>query len=261
MRINESTVLVNDKVVLVPYRRHHVSKYHGWMQDASVLESTASERLTLEQEYEMQASWRIDSDSATPTFATWLVFTIGLLIQIDETPELTFIILRRDDDVSVDDEDFVAKHDDDQHMVGDVNVFISSEDDEDHDERQGDDASTSKDQRRAEVEIMIASPSDRRHGYATSTLQLFLAYVSKTLSLSPDRFFARIGASNEGSIRLFEKLGFKKGKFVQVFDEQQMDWGGGDGRGEGLGWSAEYVQLFSEAEPLEAPEEGQGSSD
>lgn len=63
MRLNESTVLVGDKVVLVPYRREHVAKYNAWMQDPVLQQTTASEPLTLEQEYEMQASWHLDDDS------------------------------------------------------------------------------------------------------------------------------------------------------------------------------------------------------
>ncbi|KAK4054868.1 hypothetical protein OIV83_000792 [Microbotryomycetes sp. JL201] len=224
MRVNESTVLANDKVVLVPYRRHHVPKYHDWMQDASVLEATASERLTLQQEYDMQ--------------------------------EMTFIILKRDPNVSVDDTDFMASHDNDEHMIGDVNVFISTDSDDDDDQLAELDSKDNavrrrRDTRRAELEIMIASPDDRRQGYAASTLRMFLPYVSKILSISPDRFFARIGASNVGSIRLFEKLGFKRGKLVQVFDEQQMDWD--ESRGTEWAWSLNYAELYSEAEPLVAP--------
>lgn len=54
MRINEATALVNEKVVLRPYRRSHVVKYHEWMADEAIRQATASEILTLEQEYEMQ---------------------------------------------------------------------------------------------------------------------------------------------------------------------------------------------------------------
>ncbi|KAL0362020.1 UNVERIFIED_CONTAM: N-acetyltransferase 9-like protein [Sesamum calycinum] len=49
--------LEGEKVILVPYMKEHVPKYHVWMQDASILQATASEPLTLDQEYEMQLSW------------------------------------------------------------------------------------------------------------------------------------------------------------------------------------------------------------
>lgn len=38
-------------------------RYHEWMQSAELLEQTASERLTLEQEYDMQRSWFQDENS------------------------------------------------------------------------------------------------------------------------------------------------------------------------------------------------------
>lgn len=48
------------KVVLVPYMREHVPKYHEWMQEPSLLQATGSEPLTLDQEYDMQLSWTQD---------------------------------------------------------------------------------------------------------------------------------------------------------------------------------------------------------
>ncbi|XP_028514591.1 N-acetyltransferase 9-like protein isoform X3 [Exaiptasia diaphana] len=65
MKINSSTVLVGDKVVLVPYKEHHVTRYHDWMQSSELLAQTASERLTLDQEYEMQKSWYEDTNKCT----------------------------------------------------------------------------------------------------------------------------------------------------------------------------------------------------
>ena len=63
MRINENTCLIGKKVVLVPYKPEHVTLYHEWMQDPFLLEMTASERLTLEEEYENQNSWHVDEHS------------------------------------------------------------------------------------------------------------------------------------------------------------------------------------------------------
>ncbi len=73
------------QLLLVPYARHHVEKYHEWMQDPvrlsghehmpkamfsqvscqAIREATASEPLSLEEEYENQASWRASSDKLT----------------------------------------------------------------------------------------------------------------------------------------------------------------------------------------------------
>lgn len=49
--------------VLVPYLPKHVPVYHSWMQQQHLLDLTASERLTLEQEYANQISWTEDPTS------------------------------------------------------------------------------------------------------------------------------------------------------------------------------------------------------
>uniref|UniRef100_A0A915PK04 N-acetyltransferase domain-containing protein n=1 Tax=Setaria digitata TaxID=48799 RepID=A0A915PK04_9BILA len=93
MIINEHTKLTGEKIILVPYRKHHVIKYHTWMEDEKLRQLTASERLTLEDEYAMQAKWHEDDDKCT------------------------FIILNRDlIDGGVDE---IGS------MVGDVNIFIN----------------------------------------------------------------------------------------------------------------------------------------
>ena len=65
MKLNEKTVIYGTRVILVPYDKEHVEKYHGWMQSKEILEATASEPLSIEQEYKMQESWREDDDKLT----------------------------------------------------------------------------------------------------------------------------------------------------------------------------------------------------
>ncbi|XP_027605434.1 N-acetyltransferase 9 [Pipra filicauda] len=65
MKINQDTVLRGKKVALVPYTAAHVPRYHEWMQSEELQRLTASEPLSLEQEYEMQRSWREDADKCT----------------------------------------------------------------------------------------------------------------------------------------------------------------------------------------------------
>ncbi|KAI4874860.1 hypothetical protein NFI96_034433 [Prochilodus magdalenae] len=65
MRINENTLLEGKHVVLVPYNAEHVPRYHQWMASPELQKLTASEPLTLEEEYDMQRSWREDNDKCT----------------------------------------------------------------------------------------------------------------------------------------------------------------------------------------------------
>ena len=58
-------VIRGQRVVLAPYTRQHVEKYHTWMKDPDLLFLTGSEPLTLEQEYEMQVKWFQDDDKCT----------------------------------------------------------------------------------------------------------------------------------------------------------------------------------------------------
>ncbi|XP_077107614.1 alpha/beta-tubulin-N-acetyltransferase 9 isoform X1 [Ranitomeya variabilis] len=92
MRVNEDTVLRGQRVLLVPYDPHHVPRYHEWMKSEELQKLTASEPLTLDQEHDMQRSWREDSDKCT------------------------FIILDR--------EQWDQGCPEDQCMVGDVNLFL-----------------------------------------------------------------------------------------------------------------------------------------
>ncbi|XP_053423686.1 alpha/beta-tubulin-N-acetyltransferase 9 isoform X3 [Nycticebus coucang] len=65
MRLNQNTLLLGKKVVLVPYTAEHVPRYHEWMKSEELQHLTASEPLTLEQEYAMQRSWQEDTDKCT----------------------------------------------------------------------------------------------------------------------------------------------------------------------------------------------------
>ncbi|KAK7260714.1 hypothetical protein RIF29_26986 [Crotalaria pallida] len=92
-----SVSLEGEKVILVPYMESHVPKYHCWMQDPFLLEATASEPLSLDQEYQMQLSWSQDPHKET------------------------FIVLDKDLVVG----DFLHGEPHVEAMVGDVNVFMN----------------------------------------------------------------------------------------------------------------------------------------
>eukprot|EP00891_Asterochloris_glomerata_P005476 jgi/Astpho2/5476/e_gw1.00078.39.1_t len=92
MRLNYNIALVGDNVELLPYRPEHVPVYHQWMEDPELREATASERLSLQEEYEMQTAWAEDPD------------------------KLTFIVIDRHEPGA----DCAAG------MCGDVNLFLSN---------------------------------------------------------------------------------------------------------------------------------------
>ncbi|KAK7401222.1 hypothetical protein VNO78_12545 [Psophocarpus tetragonolobus] len=89
--------LEGEKVILVPYMDAHVPKYHQWMKDPSLLQATASEPLTLQQEYLMQLSWSQDPHKET------------------------FIVLDKDFVVG----DFSHGEPHLEAMAGDVNIFMN----------------------------------------------------------------------------------------------------------------------------------------
>lgn len=59
----DGLILKGEKVLLVPYTKNLVPKYFEWMQDPYVREMTASDQLTLEEEYTNQISWKEDENS------------------------------------------------------------------------------------------------------------------------------------------------------------------------------------------------------
>ncbi|KAH8232538.1 hypothetical protein KR032_009070 [Drosophila birchii] len=102
MRLNEKTKILGRRVILVPYEARHVPKYHDWMSNETLRQLTASEELSLDEEYEMQRSWREDTD------------------------KLTFIIL----DAAI----YAQNQDEIAAMVGDTNLFLQP-DEEDSDQQ------------------------------------------------------------------------------------------------------------------------------
>ncbi|KAK6918755.1 GNAT domain [Dillenia turbinata] len=93
--------LEGERVILVPYMKEHVPKYHEWMRDPALLQATGSEPLSLEEEYNMQLSWTQDP------------------------LKRTFIVLDKQQVVG----DFVHGQPHTEAMVGDVNIYMNDLDD------------------------------------------------------------------------------------------------------------------------------------
>ncbi|CAO3609628.1 unnamed protein product [Mucor hiemalis] len=185
MRLNENTILIGDKVALVPYKAEHVPKYHEWMKSPFLQEMTASEPLTLEEEYEMQTSWHEDEEKLT---------FIIVSLPNDSTKSLQNIPQNEIKDSTV--------------MVGDVNIFFNDPD---------------SDPTFGEIEVMIAEPDFRRSGRGREALEIIMGYAMEVIGIKT--FQAKVSLKNDPSINLFKsKFGFYEVSVSQVFEEVVLEW-------------------------------------
>lgn len=201
MRLNEHLKIVGKNVILVPYESKHVPKYHEWMKSPELQELTASEPLSLEEEYQMQKSWREDDDSAylmaffqyLQTANTFAHLPISFL-------ECTFLIL--------DKAEYDRSGNEIAALIGDTNIFLQPNDDSEEDD---DGLKT------GEIEIMIAEPLARGKRYGWESTLLMLLYGIKHLNLQ--RYKAITKDTNAKSMQMFTKMAFREVKRVPVFQE------------------------------------------
>lgn len=242
MILNYETVIVGERCVLVPYRPQHVPTYHSWMQDPDLLEATASEPLTLHEEFEMQSSWRDD-----PNKCTYIVLDRESCVfrsaSVDGIPrQQSSSNDSRGDTTSApclfglhDDDGFVERN---LHaMAGDVNLFLSQEDpteaDPDCPSGAGSNTQVPNDvediqtqsppryRTQAEIDIMIAEPTFRGKGLGREACALMIRYGAQHLNVR--RFFCKIQESNVASMRLFKSMGFAQCGYAECFREVELE--------------------------------------
>ncbi|ORX57828.1 hypothetical protein BCR36DRAFT_409291 [Piromyces finnis] len=96
---NNNTIIKGNRICLIPYKKKHVEMYHKWLQSEEMLELTASEPLSIEEEYDMQKKWETENDKSI------------------------FLIMAKDFDKNIDD---IAKG----GIIGDINLFYQADDED-----------------------------------------------------------------------------------------------------------------------------------
>ena len=203
MLVNEHTAVCNKILVLVPYSAHHVPQYHNWMKDPEIQQLTASEPLSLEEEYDMQRSWRTDADKLT--------FILGIRTDHNDPP--------------------TTIHGSKGYTpIGDLNLFLG----QDFDAANPD---SGKEVLACELELMIAQKAMRGKGLGRMALLLFLQYILVNRQAITqeyraqhaygfedgfDFFRVKIGEHNQRSRKLFAGLGFEQVGEVNFFGEVEL---------------------------------------
>ncbi|OJJ02368.1 hypothetical protein ASPVEDRAFT_41870 [Aspergillus versicolor CBS 583.65] len=223
MLLNATTAISTPKVLLVPYSKWHVPRYHEWMKDEEIQQATASEPLSLDEEYAMQQSWRNDADKLT--------FIMCRPAGGNNSTATTTSGNQGEQGSSLTDED-----DGSARMIGDINLFLRVDD--------GDEGVETP-KIIGEIELMVAEKKDQGRGFGRAALLAFLRYVleregevvgefvrgdegaRKALGdVREMKFVAlsvKIGQGNERSLKLFESLGFKRvGEEPNYFGEWEL---------------------------------------
>lgn len=196
--------------------REHVESYHEWMKSPFLQEMTGSEPLTLDEEIEMQESWRDDPDKCT-----FIILARELCSSVDGQP-----ISSKLSEVEKDDPDFPKRNI--QAMVGDVNLFLSEEessicsDDNCQSGTEECDKGDDEVKNQAELDIMIAEESFRGKGIGKEGTLMMMLYGAKHLGIR--RFFVKIKDDNKPSRNLFENVfGFVECNYAACFKEVELE--------------------------------------
>lgn len=242
--------LSSRSILLVPYSPHHVPTYHQWMQDPDLQAATASEPLSLEEEYAMQRSWKLDSDKLTFIICRPRDETSSTTTST-ATPGSSSSSSSSDREKETQEEKVqkvqitATKDDSPDRMIGDINLFLFPLDSSSSPPPPPSPSSSEAippppppQKILGEIEIMIADKSSQRKGHGKTSLLIFLDYILEHWSLigrefssspsfssssasstsfsaalvAPQLAYLRVKVheTNVGSIRLFESVGFQR---------------------------------------------------
>ncbi|KAL5110763.1 N-acetyltransferase 9-like protein [Taenia crassiceps] len=178
------------------------------MQNRELQVLTASDPLSLEEEYEQQKNWLEGSDRVTfilleksrlPTIGA----PVPVSIPAAESPTSHTLVAVQGR--SVCDAEVEA-------MIGDVNFY-----------RIPDSGSERDDAFEGEVSVMIAEASSRGRGLAIQALAGVLLYVEHFFRRSVTAIVAKVSLDNEPSLRFFKnKLGFVERRRNACFNEVEL---------------------------------------
>ncbi|CAD6202470.1 unnamed protein product [Miscanthus lutarioriparius] len=209
-----SWYVLGERALMVPYMRQHVPRYHDWMQDPALLEATASEPLSLSQEFEDMTvfiSFGPNDNNMMLSYTCLLAVDGFARSSIMPMSFMTSISPRFE--AGTRDSGWAAIR---RLLVG-MNAFGCS----------GSGTASSGDGtfRRifaiAEIEIMIAEHKSRGKGIGQEAILLMMAFAVEKYGIHT--FRAKISESNTASLKLFRKLGFKDASYSAVFKEVTLE--------------------------------------
>ncbi|KAG6041146.1 hypothetical protein E4U41_005870 [Claviceps citrina] len=199
-----------------------LAETHAAKKEA-IQEATASEPLTLQEEYENQRSWRASPDKLT------------FIVVSQEPPEPTASTTTTTTTAAVP----AGVADAEERMRGDVNLFIHHDELADDNDENNNNSTTGL-LLRGEIDVMIADRAHWRRGYGRAAVECLLVYVRRNLETILGEYAAgggREGASmaglmvkikegNAASRALFRGLGFRQSGRVNYFGEvvMAMSW-------------------------------------
>lgn len=230
MKSNYELCLSGESCIFVPYRPEHLPNYHEWMQDPFLLEATASEPLSMDEEIKMQREWRYDEKKCT-----FILLARDLCCSQPGEEKNNDIIPPpppTESEMSEKKKPYPQLVEQTlDAMIGDINLFLSEEElEESEDDQQQrieqlasqSTTTTPENLTQGELDLMIAAASHRHKNLGTELALTMMHYGAKHLQLR--RFFVKIKDTNHSSLKLFkEKLGFVQCAYAECFGEYELE--------------------------------------